>query len=256
MTGVVHPDELLTNAGGAAGDALVLTKPLGAGAVATAAKRGLEAPVAEARRGDDHAQPRRGAGRARGAARTRSPTSPASGCSATCTSSPRPAAWPRRSTPRPCPRSPACSSCSRTATTRGRRRNAAQPRPRRDVHDVRRPRCAQARRWLVCDAMTSGGLLAAVPAEARRRRSRGGRRSSRGGLRGTIQVACGRRAGCRGRRGESAIAAALATARRRDGQRPGSATCAQRRTGRARAASPSDAHPPARRPRPRPSSPP
>jgi selenide,water dikinase len=48
VTGLVHPDRLLTNAGGRAGDALVLTKPLGAGAVATAAKRGLPAPVAEA----------------------------------------------------------------------------------------------------------------------------------------------------------------------------------------------------------------
>src|SRR4051794_37005333 len=41
VTGVVAPDALLTNAGGRAGDALVLTKPLGAGAVATAIKRGL-----------------------------------------------------------------------------------------------------------------------------------------------------------------------------------------------------------------------
>ena len=40
VTGVVHPDELLTNAGGRPGDALVLTKPLGAGAIATACKRG------------------------------------------------------------------------------------------------------------------------------------------------------------------------------------------------------------------------
>ena len=39
VTGVVHPDEILTNAGGRAGDALVLTKPLGAGAVSTAVKR-------------------------------------------------------------------------------------------------------------------------------------------------------------------------------------------------------------------------
>src|SRR5918912_277829 len=40
VTGVVDPAALLTNAGGRAGDALVLTKPLGAGAVATALKRG------------------------------------------------------------------------------------------------------------------------------------------------------------------------------------------------------------------------
>jgi selenide,water dikinase len=39
VTGVVHPDEILSNAGGQAGDVLVLTKPLGAGAAMTAAKR-------------------------------------------------------------------------------------------------------------------------------------------------------------------------------------------------------------------------
>ena len=33
VTGMVHPDEVLTNAGGRAGDVLVLTKPLGAGAI-------------------------------------------------------------------------------------------------------------------------------------------------------------------------------------------------------------------------------
>ena len=40
VTGVVHPDRVITNAGGRAGDALVLTKPLGVGAVVTARKRG------------------------------------------------------------------------------------------------------------------------------------------------------------------------------------------------------------------------
>src|SRR4051794_19414381 len=41
VTGTVPPDRVLTNGGGRAGDVLVLTKPLGAGAVATAIKRGL-----------------------------------------------------------------------------------------------------------------------------------------------------------------------------------------------------------------------
>jgi selenide,water dikinase len=41
VTGVVDPRAVLTNAGGRDGDALVLSKPLGAGAVATALKRGL-----------------------------------------------------------------------------------------------------------------------------------------------------------------------------------------------------------------------
>jgi selenide,water dikinase len=48
VTGTVHPDEVITNAGARAGDALVLTKPLGAGAVSTAVKRGLPAPIEDA----------------------------------------------------------------------------------------------------------------------------------------------------------------------------------------------------------------
>jgi selenide,water dikinase len=41
VTGTVDPDALITNAGGRAGDALVLTKPLGVGAIVTARKRGV-----------------------------------------------------------------------------------------------------------------------------------------------------------------------------------------------------------------------
>jgi selenide, water dikinase len=41
VTGVVDPAALITNAGGRAGDALVLTKPVGAGAVTTSLKKGL-----------------------------------------------------------------------------------------------------------------------------------------------------------------------------------------------------------------------
>jgi selenide,water dikinase len=50
VTGTVHPDELLTNAGARAGDVLVLTKPLGVGAIVTARKRGVrdEALLAQA----------------------------------------------------------------------------------------------------------------------------------------------------------------------------------------------------------------
>src|SRR3954464_5819690 len=44
VTGLVHPDEVLTNAGGRAGNRLFLTKPLGVGAVATATKRGFAPP--------------------------------------------------------------------------------------------------------------------------------------------------------------------------------------------------------------------
>ena len=50
VTGVVDPAVMLTNAGARAGDALVLTKPLGVGAIVTARKRGAadDALLAEA----------------------------------------------------------------------------------------------------------------------------------------------------------------------------------------------------------------
>jgi selenide,water dikinase len=41
VTGVIDPADLITNAGAQAGDALVLTKPVGAGAITTALKKGL-----------------------------------------------------------------------------------------------------------------------------------------------------------------------------------------------------------------------
>ncbi|MCW3001518.1 MAG: selD [Conexibacter sp.] len=44
VTGTVHPGAIVTNAGARAGDVLVLTKPLGVGAIVTAAKRGAAGP--------------------------------------------------------------------------------------------------------------------------------------------------------------------------------------------------------------------
>jgi selenide,water dikinase len=41
ITGLVHPQRFLSNAGARAGDLLLLTKPLGTGVIATALKRGL-----------------------------------------------------------------------------------------------------------------------------------------------------------------------------------------------------------------------
>jgi len=41
VTGVVHPDRILTNGGAKVGDVLVLTKPIGSGVLTTAAKKGL-----------------------------------------------------------------------------------------------------------------------------------------------------------------------------------------------------------------------
>lgn len=50
VTGLVHPDRILTNGGAQVGAVLVLTKPIGSGVLTTAAKKGLiaEADLAEA----------------------------------------------------------------------------------------------------------------------------------------------------------------------------------------------------------------
>ncbi len=48
VTGVVHPDKVLTNGGARVGDRLILTKPLGTGVIATAMKGRLASPEAEA----------------------------------------------------------------------------------------------------------------------------------------------------------------------------------------------------------------
>src|SRR4051794_19493946 len=49
VVGTVHPDQVLTNAGAHAGDALVLTKPIGLGVISTAVKRGGAPPELIAR---------------------------------------------------------------------------------------------------------------------------------------------------------------------------------------------------------------
>ncbi len=49
VTGIVHPRRILTNAGGRPGDVLLLTKPLGSGIATTAIKRGIASPELERR---------------------------------------------------------------------------------------------------------------------------------------------------------------------------------------------------------------
>lgn len=48
VTGTVHPDRVVTNAGAKPGDRLLLTKPLGTGVLATAIKGGMASPELEA----------------------------------------------------------------------------------------------------------------------------------------------------------------------------------------------------------------
>ncbi len=47
VTGVIHPDKVITNAGAKPGDVLILTKPIGTGAVNTAVKHGKASKNAE-----------------------------------------------------------------------------------------------------------------------------------------------------------------------------------------------------------------
>ena len=47
VTGTIHPDRVITNAGARAGDVLILTKPIGTGAINTAVKFGKARPETE-----------------------------------------------------------------------------------------------------------------------------------------------------------------------------------------------------------------
>jgi len=164
VTGVVAPDAVLTNAGGRDGDVLVLTKPLGAGAVATAIKRGLaddalvERAVAVMTTLNDRAAEQ---ARAAGAHALTDVTgfgllghvhelAAASGLAAEIDAGAVPAID-----------GVLALLETEAALAGGSRRNRADAETfTRWADDVAEP-C----RRLVCDAMTSGGLLASVPRE-------------------------------------------------------------------------------------------
>lgn len=165
VTGVVHPDAVLTNAGGREGDALVLTKPLGAGAVSTALKRGVPGvsldPAVEVMTtlNRDGAA----AARAAGAHAVTDVTgfgllghlhemALASGVAAEV----EPEAVPAIDGVRSLLADPAGA-----AVAGGTRRNRSHAETFTSFADG----VDEVSRWLVCDAMTSGGLLVAVPPE-------------------------------------------------------------------------------------------
>ncbi|MGI8411653.1 MAG: selenide, water dikinase SelD [Solirubrobacteraceae bacterium] len=164
VIGVVHPDRLLTNAGGRAGDRLVLTKPLGAGTVVTAIKHGLPAPLAQAV--EVMSTLNRDASRAALAAGAHGLTdvtgfgllghlhelAAASGLAAELDSSAVPAIDGVLEL---------LGDGHGRAIAGGTRRNRAHAEQFASfAASVPMPR-----QWLVCDAMTSGGLLVAVPAD-------------------------------------------------------------------------------------------
>jgi selenide, water dikinase len=168
VTGVVHPDEVITNAGGRPGDALVLTKPLGAGAVSTAVKRGLAAPLAEAV--EVMATLNRDAATAARAAGVHAMTDVTgfgllghlgelvrgSGVAAELDAAAVPAIDGVLEL---------LAEPDERAVAGGTRRNRAHA----EEFSSFAPDVPEARRWLVCDAMTSGGLLVALEPELAQR---------------------------------------------------------------------------------------
>lgn len=166
VTGTVHPDEVLTNAGGRPGDMLVLTKPLGVGAITTAVKRGhchdaalLEAATRTmAALNADAARAARSAG-----ARALTDVTgfglvghlhelcAASGCAASVVGSSVPALGGVLAL---------LEGDEGVAVAGGSKRNRAYAEERFTEFAASVP---EAVRRLVCDATTSGGLLAAVP---------------------------------------------------------------------------------------------
>jgi selenide, water dikinase len=163
VTGIVDPRAVLTNAGGRAGDALVLTKPLGAGTVATALKRGLassdlvDRAVAVMTTLNDVAATQ---ARAAGAHALTDVTgfgllghthelAEASGLSAEIDAAAVPAI-----------EGVLELLTDERALAGGSKRNRADADGFTTWGEVE-----EARKRLVCDAMTSGGLLAAVPPE-------------------------------------------------------------------------------------------
>jgi selenide,water dikinase len=165
VTGVVDPASVITNAGGRVGDAVVLTKPLGAGAVSTALKRGVgDAPLAQAVRVMTTLN--RDGARAALAAGVHGMTDVtgfgllghlhelalASGVAAEVDAAAVPAIDGVVEL---------LSDPSEAAVAGGTRRNRAHAEEFAAFADD----VPEALRWLVSDAMTSGGLLAAVAPE-------------------------------------------------------------------------------------------
>jgi len=186
VTGVVHPAAVLTNAGGVAGDDLYLTKALGAGAVATATKHGFAPPSVVAAATEVMKTLNRDgmmAAREAGAHALTDVTgfgllghlhelALASGCAAEVSAS----------------EVPVIDGvlellADDRAVAGGSRRN----REHAETFTTFSASVDEVHRRLVCDAMTSGGLLAAVPCGASMSGARVGRLID--GVPGLLRVA-------------------------------------------------------------------
>ncbi len=164
VTGTADPRELLTIDGARAGDALVLTKPIGAGAVATALKKGRVSAEVVAGAVKVMTELNAEAAAAARAARAHAVTdvtgfgllghlhgmARASGVAAEIEAEAVPAI----------PGALELLSDERSLAG-GTRRN----REHAESYSTFAPTVGEARRWLLCDAMTSGGLLVALAPE-------------------------------------------------------------------------------------------
>ena len=164
VIGVVHPDEVVTNAGGRSGDALVLTKPLGAGAISTAVKRGLPDAALDQAVEVMTTLNRDGAAAARAAGVHAMTDVTGFGLlghlGELVAASELAAEIDAGAVPAIAGVIRLLSDPEEGAVAGGTRRNRAHAEAFTTFADS----VPEARRWLVCDAMTSGGLLAAVPA--------------------------------------------------------------------------------------------
>jgi selenide,water dikinase len=186
VTGTIHPERVVRNSTARAGDELFLTKPVGGGAVATAVKRGVATPALEVESTRVMSTLNRDAARAAVSAGSSAMTdvtgfgllghlhelAGASGVAAEVEAAAVPAIEGVLD----------LLSCGEPPIAGGTRRNRDWVEP-----SVRWSRTVpEARRWLLCDAMTSGGLLIAAPPGAPAPGTRIGRLV--GGPRGSIYV--------------------------------------------------------------------
>jgi selenide,water dikinase len=164
VTGVVHPDALVRNSTARAGDDLWLTKPIGGGAATTALKREIAPPGLEERVVEVMARLNAGAAAEAVAAGATAMTdvtgfgllghlhelASASGVNAEVEAGAVPALEGVE----------ALLAGSEPPIAGGTRRNREWVEP----SVAWDPEVPEERRWLLCDAMTSGGLLVALPA--------------------------------------------------------------------------------------------
>lgn len=164
VTGTIDPREVLTNAGGRAGDLLVLTKPLGSAAVSTALKKGFASEEVVAAAVEVMVELNAAASAAARAAQAHAVTDVtgfgllghthelalASGLAAEVDA-------------RAVPAIPGVLEllADDRVLAGGSRRN----REHAETYATFSPQVDESRRRLVCDAMTSGGLLIAVAPE-------------------------------------------------------------------------------------------